>query len=449
MNEYMYNIFERIEGGETYEQLKKSEPNFTETILPSLFQLEILFSPDKEIPEKRYDIRPDTPSPKRLTVFPTTGCNLKCIYCYANGGDDTKKLDKHIYEITLECYFKMFVEELHNVGSDKRQPAHLSIHGGGEPTFDFPLLRYIIERFTAKAKTLSIPSKISMVSNGTYNQNVNDWILASGIGVSFSLDGPPEIHNLQRPFSTGKPSFHKIAGNIKRLIDVGRAISIRSTTTADALPFMQDTIELAKEMGISAVHFEPVSITGRCKTSNVMAPCKDEFSKRFLECFLLGLKYDIEVSYSGMRCFDHYHNRFCSACGENICLTPDGDITTCYEVLDKTDSASEIFFIGKVDRLTKEISFNNKKIRFLKSRITENIKYCSSCFLRYNCAGDCLAKTYRSSAGNIFKPDPYRCAIAENVNKELIAWLADGVIEPRDEEKYGIISYNIEGDWHE
>ena len=64
---------------------------------------------------------------------------------------------------------------------------------------------------------------------------------------------------------------------------------------------------------------------------------------------------------------------------------------------------------------------------------------CIDCFLKNHCAGDCPVKSFRHSNRDLYSPDPYRCQIAEKVNKQLIAWLADGVIEPRDVEHTRIV----------
>lgn len=108
------------------------------------------------------------------------------------------------------------------------------------------------------------------------------------------------------------------------------------------------------------------------------------------------------------------------------------------------DPAAQIFFIGKIDIQSEKVIINKEKVKFLKGRITENLKACKNCFLKYNCAGDCLAKTFRSCGGDIFSPDPHRCQIANLINKQLIAWIADGVIEPRIADKYSVVKYNCQ-----
>jgi hypothetical protein len=51
-------------------------------------------------------------------------------------------------------------------------------------------------------------------------------------------------------------------------------------------------------------------------------------------------------------------------------------------------------------------------------------------------------KGFRYSGVDLYSPDPYRCRIAERINKQLIVWLADGVIECRDARQAKIVSLN-------
>lgn len=379
---------------------------------------------------------------RRLTVFPTSDCNMRCTYCYASGGDNYKLLSRKTLDIAMDFFFSGHETREGKADIATDPTLYLTVHGGGEPTLHFPLLRHVVQRFSVRALKKGYTPQVSLVTNGTYGEDVHDWLIKNSIGVSFSFDGVPSIQNKQRPYQNGKSSYRKVLTNIRRLRDTGRNIAIRSTITSQSVQYMRSTLELAATEGLAAVHFEPVTLTGRCLTEGVNPPEPALFSDEFLKCFKLGLKKDIEVSYSGMRCFDHAHQRFCSACGENYCLTPDGDITACYEVTSPDDPAASTFFIGKVDTTTGKVLMHQDRIAYLRTRSTENLTRCSKCFLRYNCAGDCLAKTYRYSCGDIFHPDPYRCQIAERVNKQLIAWLADGVIEPRSLEKYSVISYD-------
>jgi uncharacterized protein len=260
--------------------------------------------------------------------------------------------------------------------------------------------------------------------------------------VNISLDGPREIQNHLRPFRSGQGSYDVVVRNLQALVKASRRVSVRATVTNESLKTMLETIELAKQLSIATVHFEPVSLTGRCVTTDLARPDAEQFAKQFLQCFLLGLKYDVVVKYSSLRCFEHYHQRYCAACGHNFCVTPDGTVTTCYEVLDSKDPAASEFFIGKIDPVQGQVILDQARIEQLKLRVAENMEACKGCFLRYHCAGDCPVRSFRYSKRDLYSPDPYRCQISDRINKQLIVWLADGMIEPRDVKQTSVISLN-------
>lgn len=428
MNESMSALVTNPHGISSCDELVEENSNSVGDVIKQLHRLGILIEEGKTC-------RPDS-MPKtlglmtHLTIFVTTRCNLRCAYCYARGGDTQKTIGKETWRIAMDYFFAALDSELakRDVGLKN---VTLTIHGGGEPTLEFDILKEIVAEFCDRARALGLRPNVGMGTNGTYGDAVHQWIVDNNITVNISLDGPRDIQNHLRPFRSGQPSYDVVEHNLKRLVETGRPVSVRATITEQAVETMEETVELAKRLGLAAVNFQPVTLTGRGTNGTVSRPDAELFTEKFLKCFLLGLRYDINVKYSGMRCFEPYHHRFCSACGQNFCVTPDGNITTCYEVLGEEDPASSIFFIGKINSDAGQVELNQLRIDELKQRVTVNMEACKDCFLRYQCAGDCPIKSFRYSNRDLYSPDPYRCRIADKLNKQLIAWLADGVIEPR------------------
>ncbi|MGO8758433.1 MAG: radical SAM protein [Terracidiphilus sp.] len=409
-------------------------------LVARLRRLGILIPPEASAGERQTaadDFRPLS----YLTIFVTTKCNLRCAYCYANGGDSGKTIGKETWTIAMEHFFST-LRPAPTRPNGTRSKLNLTIHGGGEPTTEFAVLREIVDDFRGRARAMGFEPAVGMGTNGTYDDSVHRWIVENNIGANFSLDGPPAIQNRLRPFRSGQASYDVVAANIQRLVSAGRQVSIRATIPSDALESMAETVETARQLGIGTVHFEPVTLTGRCAAGSLARPSADAFADAFLKCYLQGLEHDINVTYSGLRCFQGGHSRFCAACGQNYCVTPDGNITTCFEVLDLEDPAASEFIVGKVDPIEKRVILDEAKIDRLKQRVGSNMEGCRNCFIRTQCAGDCPVKGFRYSGEDLYSPDPYRCRIAERINKQLIVWLADGVIECRDARQSTIVSVN-------
>jgi len=441
MNEAMLALVTNPDGVNSLERLSGEDRKGLGDVAAQLRGLGILVEPEAA-GTGDWPVAPESASSvTHLAIFVTTKCNLRCAYCYARGGDTERTITSRVWQLAMDHFFST-LESAAALRRASRQRVDLAIHGGGEATVEFSTLQAIVMEFCGRARAAGLRPSVSMGTNGTYDDSVHRWIVENKIGVNISLDGPPEIQNRLRPLRSGQPSYEAVARNIQLLVASGRPVSVRATVTNEALPYMQETIALAGQLGIAKVHFEPVSLTGRCATTALERPDAEQFAEEFLKCFLLGLRYDVEVGYSGLRCFEHRHPRFCAACGQNFCVTPDGNITTCYEVLDSRDPAAREFFIGRVDPVQGRVVLDQTRIEQLKLRVAENMEACQDCFLRYHCAGDCPVKSFRHSQRDLYSPDPYRCEIADRINKQLIAWLASGIIEPRDVEQTRVISFN-------
>lgn len=441
MNEAMLPFITEPSNAGSLGGLRHNDHKELTGIITQLRRLGVLLEPETAAKSEKAAVPDCSAAMTHLAIFVTTKCNLRCAYCYAQGGDTERTISKDTWRPVMDHFFSSL-----NAGGPQgkanRKSVNLAIHGGGEATVAFVSLKDIVREFHGRARAAGLQPSVGMDTNGTYHNSVHRWIIENHIGVNISLDGPRSIQNRLRPFRSGQPSYDVVVRNLQALVKAGRRVSVRATVTDESVESMEETIELAKQLGLAAVHFEPVNLAGRCSTTALAKPDAEQFAQNFLRCYLLGLKLDVNVRYSGMRCFEHPHPQFCAACGQNFCVTPDGNITTCFEVLNSTDPAASLFFIGKVDPVQGRVMLDQERIEQLQQRVADNMEACRDCFLRYHCAGDCPVRSFRYSQRDLYSPDPYRCRIAQRINRQLIAWLADGVIEPRDATQTRVISFN-------
>lgn len=71
-----------------------------------------------------------------VTIIPTTQCNLRCIYCYSDGGFDNKDLSFDDAKYVLN--------NLMNEYNDAKK-INLYFAGGGEPLLNFSLIKDIVQ----------------------------------------------------------------------------------------------------------------------------------------------------------------------------------------------------------------------------------------------------------------------------------------------------------------
>jgi uncharacterized protein len=82
---------------------------------------------------------------------------------------------------------------------------------------------------------------------------------------------------------------------------------------------------------------------------------------------------------------------FCGVSRDSFTVTPDGYITSCFEITSKDDPKSEKFFYGYISE-NNEVVIDEKKRKHLQQVTVENLDFCMDCFAKWHCAGDCVAK---------------------------------------------------------
>lgn len=407
--------------------------------IPLLSKIGIIISEKnlKETEDKYFGAKDYLPT--NVTILPTWDCNMRCIYCYSNGGiGEIKTIPFHVAQASIDY----IIENSLNLGTERSNynkkfkhyhhynndcDTSLTFHGGGEPLLEQnqELLNKIINYYRMTAQNNGLSHRVSVSTNGAIRENRYSWVLDNIDHFSISLDGPPDTQNYQRPLVDGQ-SFDIVSKFIKHLDEQGRSYGIRTTITNESVNIMTDMIEyFHNNFKVKNIHFEPLFSCGRCISSPDLIPEKNLFSTNFLKAKELSYKYDIDVYYSGNR-NGRPSGAFCGAAsGSNFFITPDGKVTTCVEVSRTNDPGSEIFHIGEYDALNHNFNLDSNKISELRKRNSKNLSGCGNCIAKLSCAGGCLAKTYWHN-GSIHKTgNQWWC----QVNKELLLKEIESIIE--------------------
>ncbi|MBQ4254950.1 MAG: 4Fe-4S cluster-binding domain-containing protein [Bacilli bacterium] len=124
---------------------------------------------------------------KTITLVLTQSCNLNCVYCY-EGNKDGKTMSFETAKAILD-------KELPEEGYDSYQVDLF----GGEPLLRFPLLKQIVEygleHYTNK-NIRYVTTTNGVLCKGEIKQWLEDH--KDIITVCLSLDGTPEMHNMNR-----------------------------------------------------------------------------------------------------------------------------------------------------------------------------------------------------------------------------------------------------------
>ena len=359
-----------------------------------------------------------------LTLFPTFACNLHCKYCYAQSAATGLDMPLELAKAGIDFIVESAIT--HPEVGDEVGLGHL---GGGEPLLArvIPNMRIWIDYFRKSASQNNLKCEVGTVTNGCLSENVRQFMLDTFDHVQVSIDGPEDMQNAQRPLSGGGPSFREVMRTIEALERIKKSnYSIRSTITAFNVKRMAEMVSFfASISSVDTFFFEPLTYSGRTEGPSgcleTQAPTPAEFTAAFIEAMDTAKSLGRHISYSGCRASLRPTTRFCGAAGDNFVLTPAGDVTACDEVSRPEELGADIFIIGRFDTQHNRFVFFEDRIRNLNRRVSGNIKGCASCFLEYQCAGWCLAKTYRESR-NIF--DTTRNKVC-SANQEITAHMIE------------------------
>ena len=345
--------------------------------------------------------------PTVAVLLLTTSCNLRCVYCYAHGGERpgevlSGRMAKRVVDIACE-----------NACSAGRDHFLLSFHGGGEPTMAWKPFQELIQY----ARSLKLSCRISLASNGVWTEAQEAFILENVDSVSLSFDGVQEVQDLQRPAASGKGTFKQVLKTVKALDRSGLSYGIRITATDESAGRLSDSMDFfISETNCRTFQVEPAFGHGRAGRDCLALSNLHAFAVNFLAAYDKALAAGRHLYYSGARPWA-ICNRFCSAIENALIVAPDGGISACYEVCDHTHPLAGYFFIGRMKG--PEVSIDNGVRNELLDRLHHRRKACENCFCFWHCAGDCPSKTL-TPQGDGHLEFRQRCDLNRLLTKELL-----------------------------
>jgi uncharacterized protein len=148
----------------------------------------------------------------RYIVVLNLDCNLACRYCF----EGTRK-GRHYLSDDVESQFVEFVQRSN---WENKDALGITFYGG-EPLLSIDRIVSISNRLRALCADRGLTYSFSLVTNGTLlTPAAVDRLAPLGLtSAKVTLDGPPEVHDSSRPFTSGAGSFEAIVRNITRVCD--------------------------------------------------------------------------------------------------------------------------------------------------------------------------------------------------------------------------------------
>lgn len=145
------------------------------------------------------------------TFHLTHACNLRCTYCYTG---EKVAVGMTAGTATAACDFCLKLAR-------EKGCQHLEVvFFGGEPLIQFPRLCEIVDRLREATQAEGLRVTFKMSTNGLLaSEEVVEALRQREVFVSLSVDGPPEVHDLQRPAVGGRDTAGRLAEVMRRLLD--------------------------------------------------------------------------------------------------------------------------------------------------------------------------------------------------------------------------------------
>ena len=227
----------------------------------TLVSFGILVEPEREREEilSRFDEANRKGRRFSSVVVLTHECNLACGYCFEEGVRGKRAMSSETAELLVEWIER---EQL-----AKGRKVSLDFYGG-EPLLALALIRSIAARLKRSSGDAGLSFDFSMVTNGVLlTRSIAMELKELGLrAAKVTLDGPREVHDLSRPFASGKgSSFDIIVRNIREIADV-IGVQIGGNFTRDNYREFPRLLDHLLESGIVPEKVENVvfsPVTGR------------------------------------------------------------------------------------------------------------------------------------------------------------------------------------------
>lgn len=354
--------------------------------------------------EKEYT-QPDPQPPEIVGLWLglAHACNLACSYCFANEPNYVQRNALMSWD-TAKAAVDFLLKN-----SPGREEYEI-IFFGGEPLLRFDVLRRVVEycegiRKTGKKFLYSITTNGTLLTPGTY-----EYLAAHDVSIMLSIDGTQALHDRNRRYRNGAPSWDDIIANLHQIPDFGSRIAARVTVPNTEVPLL----EIYRTM--KGIGFHDIALIEVCPNSGElpMFPQAEiaRWKEQHLELAEHILATEPDAYRSELNSIVGYARslregaRSFYCCGTGIhyfYVTPQGDCYPCMRLITHDERNKMGTIYSAIDREAVE--------RFRSNHIFG--RACRDCWARYQCGGMCYGDSF-ALTGDIKAPVSVFCEITRH-----------------------------------
>jgi len=325
-------------------------------------------------------------------------CNSNCSYCQVSKKDTTDFNFDMTKKIAKKVVGKIFETPSNTIKIEFQ---------GGEPILNFDIIKYIIEKaewtnlFKKKKLEFVICTNLTLI-----DEKMLKWLKGHKVYISTSIDGPKELHNINRPLLDIENSYDLVTENIELCRKhLGKdSVSALMTTTSFTINHFKEIIDKYVELGFDNIFLRSLNPYGFAKRDKHKLAYPME---EFIDNYKKGLDYIIEINKGGKffaegfatilltRILTPFSTGFVdlqSPAGiaiAGVIYDYDGDVYVSDEGRMLAAVGNKQFRMGNVETNTYQEIFNSEYLhKLISNSVAESLPECATCAYLSYCGAD-------------------------------------------------------------
>lgn len=310
-------------------------------------------------------------------------CNLNCSYCFYK---KTKNIYPNPEKMKFETLEKLIISALeYSDGGNS-----IFIWQGGEPLIaGIEFYRKVIELQIKYGKKGQKITNTIQTNGLLIDEKWIELFKNYNIFLGVSLDGPEEIHNFYRKYSSGKGTFRDVIKRVNLLREKNIDFNILSTIGDETSKYPEKILDFFISNSFYFLQFIP-AVDRKNEKMKSFSVKPEDYGNFLCKIFDIWWKYGCSFS---IRFFDDilqtllYINpgscHFQKECGEYLLVEYNGDVYPCDFFVDRD------FKLGNIFENEFEELFEKRKEKFAKIKAISPEK-CKKCEWNFICNNGCL-----------------------------------------------------------
>lgn len=323
-------------------------------------------------------------------------CNLKCKYCFYHSISEARNITDYGF-MSLNT-LKIIIEKVMEYCDGGN--CCIGFQGGESTLIGLEFYKKLIEY--TKSNDNRTTFNFSLQTNGTMiTEEWAKFFKENNFLVGVSLDGPKDIHNLNRIYCNGKDSFNSVLKGIQLLKKYAVDFNILTVVTPSISKKIDSCYKYFKKSNLKYLQFipclEPLENNEHIFSKHSLSP--QEFEEFLIKSFDLWYRDAIEGNYVSIRYFDNilslflgYDYEACDMRGICSCqhiIESDGSVYPCDFYTYEKYSIGNILKDGFDTIHNKDCTIN-----FIKDSLNTSHK-CATCEFKSICRDGC--RRYREN----------------------------------------------------